>query len=206
MRAEQFRAAFPDRVSRAQREGYNNNRQGFRAGEIQGGRNGRQGIVDYGQRYQQRGQADGRYQVQRDQVQRQQRQYNVPRAQDQVYGQRQYGFPRQNQDQGFRQQRQYNVPRNQDQGFGQRQQYDNQQRWQQNQVQRQQRQYNAPQVRERSYQQPQRQNDNQRWQRQAPPQREYRAPNRGQENRGQNNGRGQSQDNGRRHGRGHGGD
>jgi hypothetical protein len=219
MRADQFRAAFPDRVSRAQREGYNNNRQGFRAGEIQGGRNGRQGIVDYGQRYQ-RGQADGRYQG-RDQVQRQQRQYNVPRAQDQAYGQRQYGVQRQSQDQGFRQQRQYDVPRNQGQVYRQQRQYDNQQRWQQNQVQRQQRQYvnqqrwqqqrqyNAPRVQERqerSYQ-PRQYNNNQSWQRQAPPQREYRAPNRGQENRGQNNGRGQSQDNGRRHGgRGHGGE
>jgi hypothetical protein len=211
MRADQFRAAFPDRVNRGQRE--NNNRQGFRAGEIQGGfpgqgRNGRQGVIDYGQR----GQADGRYQGQ---YQGQQRQYNVPRSQDQAYGRRQYGAQRQSQDQGFRQrqqydnqqrwqsqagrQRQYDVPRNQDQGYRQQRQYDTQQRWQQNQDR--QRQYNVPRVQERSYQPPQRQ-DNQRWQRQAVPQRENRNENRGQDNRGQNNGRGrgQGQDNGRRHG------
>jgi hypothetical protein len=206
MRADQFRSAFPDRVARAQRD--YSSRQGFRAGEVQG-RNGRQGVIDYGQRYQQRGgQETNGY---RGQIDRQRQYDTLRRNRDQVYGQRQYDVPR-NQGQVYRQQRQYD---NQQQNQVQRQQrqYDNQQRWQQNQAERQQRQfdnqqrwqqrqYNAPRVQERSYQyqQPRQYNNNQsqRFQRQAAPQREYRAPNRGQENRGNGGGRGNNNE--RRHG------
>ncbi len=203
MRAEQFRSAFPDRVARAQRD-FNANRQGFR-GQVQGANPGRQGFQQgqrfqqgQGQRFQQgrpfqQGQTNNGY---RGQVDRQ-RQFDTPqRNRQQVYGQRQFDNQR-GQAQVDRQ-RQFDAQRrNQDQVYRQRQNDNQQQRWQQNQPNRQ---YSAPRVQERSYQQQQRSYSTQR---QAPPQREYRAPSRGQDNnRGQSRGQG---NNNNGHRRGHGG-